>query len=340
MNSKPVIGINGLGRMGFGAVRDARRLGFPIGAINASRTAKEMAYIIKYDSVHGKYSGDVSVIDDHHIAIDGQKIAIFDERDPAKIPWADASVEYVIECTGKFLKTEDASKHLNGGAKKVIISAPAKDDTPMFVYGVNHQNYTSDMKVISNASCTTNCLSPIVKILFENFGIEYAFMNTIHAETSKQEIVDGFNRKDWRIGRDGGRNIIPTTTGAAEAVGKIIPEVNGIITGISERVPVQDGSLVSLCAKLKRDATKQDICNAVKFAIQNGMSEVIEYCEDEIVSSDIIDNFHPCVFDSKFINIVTPTFVNVLAWYDNEMSYIAQMFRMLMYMWKVDNCCI
>ena len=331
---KPVIGISGFGRIGFCAARTAIKEGWEIAAINASRKPSDIARIFTYDSTHGKFDGEVSYNDEEgYVVINGKKILTIDEREPELIEWKKYGVEYVVECTGKFKTLEKAGKHLVGGAQRVIISAPS-DDAPNFVYGVNHEDYdASEMQVVSAASCTTNCVAPIVKVLNDAFGIESGYMLTTHAMTSKQPSLDGFDKKDLRIGRAGPLNIIPTTTGATKAVGKVIPEVQGKLTGLALRVPVVDGSIATLTLNLRRPVTKEELLNYVKReALKPEWSKTIEYTTEKLVSSDIIGNTHSCIFDVDLAEVTTPNCVSVSCWYDNEMSYTAQMFRLMEYM--------
>lgn len=329
------IGINGFGRIGFCTLRLCVELGLPVVAINASRTAEDLAYIFKYDSVHGRFPGEVyGNGDELVIEFNNSRhtIRLSHERDPEKIPWKELGVEYVIECTGKFLTQETASAHLRAGAKKVILSAPAKDDTPMFVMGVNEASYDPEKHhVVSNASCTTNCLAPLAKVIHDNFGIESGLMTTVHAVTSKQQAVDNFYAKDFGIGRTL-FNIIPSTTGAAKAVGKIIPELNGKLTGISMRVPVADVSIVDLTVNLKTSTTYDEICRVIKETSEGYMFGIVDYIDKPLVSSDFIGNVIPCNFDARAGVMITPTFVKLCAWYDNEMSYTYQMLHLYQYM--------
>jgi len=329
---KPVIGISGFGRIGFCALRTAIEEDWEIAAINASRKPSDIARLFTFDSTHGKFNGEVSYNDEEgYIIINGKEILMLDERKPELIMWKNYGVEYVVECTGKFKTLAEAGKHLVGGAQRVIISAPS-DDAPNFVYGVNHEKYTTDMQIVSAASCTTNCLAPIVKVLNDAFGIRSGYMLTTHAVTSKQPPVDSFNAKDHRIARSSS-NIIPTSTGATKAVGKVVPEVYGKLTGLALRVPVSDGSIATLTVNLKKSVTKRKLLNEVKRAsLTPELCETIEYSTEELVSSDIIGNTHSCVFDAALTEVTTPNCATVSCWYDNEMSYTAQMFRLMKYM--------
>ena len=331
----PKIGINGFGRIGFCVLRLCIKLNLPIVAVNASRSAEEIAYLFKYDTVHGFFDGTVEWADDEIIINDYTHIRLTHERDPEKIPWKDLGVEYVVECTGKFLTQETASAHLRAGAKKVILSAPPKDDTPMFVMGVNDEVYDPKMDIVSNASCTTNCLAPLAMIINDAFGIEYGLMTTIHAMTSKQNTVDGYNAKDPRIAR-AGSNIIPSTTGAAKSVGKVIPELDGKLTGISMRVPVMDASVVDLSVILTHGTTYEDVCKAVKEASEGYMKDIVGYCDGPVVSSDFIGNLCTCNFDAGAGLAISPKFMKLVAWYDNEMAYVFQLIRLIRYMGYLD----
>ena len=331
LNSNPRIGINGFGRIGFCALRLCVKKGIPVVAINASRTAGELAHLFKYDTTHGTFDGTVEYQGDDELFINGSLIKITHERDPKAIPWKELEVEYVIECTGAFLTKEKAKAHLIAGAKKVILSAPPKDDTPMFVMGVNEEKYSPDMDIVSNASCTTNCLAPLARIIEDNFGIESGLMTTVHAMTSKQNTVDGFNAKDRRIAR-AGSNIIPSTTGAAKAVGKVIPELQGKLTGISMRVPVIDGSVVDLSAILKTPTDYSSICEVIREASQTSMKGIVSYVTEPLVSCDFIGATCTCNFDAEAGLAITPTFVKLIAWYDNEMGYTNQLINLVRYM--------
>jgi len=331
------IGINGFGRIGRLALREALDMpGFEVVHINdLVEETDYLAYLCKYDTVHGTLKADVQA-GDGFLLIDGKKITVSCCRNPAEIPWGEAGVEYVLECTGVFTSTEQALAHIDGGAKKVVISAPARDDTPTFVMGVNHKKYTTDMKVISNASCTTNCLAPITKVLHDNWGVEEGLMTTIHAVTATQLTVDGISKKDWRGGRGGFSNIIPSSTGAARAVGLVIPELNGKLTGMSMRVPVANGSVVDLTARLSKPATYDEICAAMKSASQGELKGTLGYTEELIVSSDVIGCSMPSLFDAKAGIMLSPTFVKVISWYDNEWGFTSAMLRMLEYMSSID----
>ena len=331
-------GINGFGRIGRLAFRAAMlHDDVEIVGINAPDKSPELiAYTLKYDTVHGRYAGEVSYTDSA-IIVDGKKIPLLDKRNPAELPWGELGAEYVLECTGKFLTKESVQPHMDAGAKIVILSGPSKDDTPMFVMGVNNDKYTPDIKVLSNASCTTNCLAPIAKVLNDKWGIVEGLMTTIHACTATQVTVDGFGKKDWRNGRASFDNIIPASTGAAKAVGKVIPELNGKLTGISMRVPTLDVSVVDLTAKLAKPATYEDICKAMKEASEGELKGVLGYTDEDVVSSDFLGDARTSIFDKKAGLSLTDTFVKVVSWYDNECGYANKMVELIAYMYSVDN---
>ena len=315
------VGINGFGRIGRLAFRSAiGRPNVQIVAINDLLDVDYLAYMLKYDSVHGKFDGDVEV-KDGKLVVNGNAIRITAERDPANLKWNEVGAEYVIESTGFFLTEETAGKHLEAGAKKVVLSAPSKDDTPMFVMGVNNTELKADQKIFSNASCTTNCLSPIAKVLNDNWGISEGLMTTVHAATATQKTVDGPSVKDWRGGRGASQNIIPSSTGAAKAVGKVIPALNGLLTGMAFRVPTADVSVVDLTVNLKTPATYAEICAEMKRASENEMAGVLGYTEDDVVSQDFIGETQTSVFDSKAGLSLTDKFAKVVSWYDNEIGY-------------------
>ncbi len=331
------IGINGFGRIGrlvFRASLDHPNV--EVVGINDLITPDYMEYMLKYDTIHGRFEGTVEHTD-HSIIVNGKEIAVFCEKDPANLPWGKVGAEYVVESTGIFLTKEKASAHLKGGAKKVVMSAPSKDDTPMFVMGVNNKTYTKDMDYVSNASCTTNCLAPIAKVLNDKFGIKEGLMTTVHSTTATQKTVDGVSSKDWRGGRAAAGNIIPSTTGAAKAVGKVIPSLNGKLTGISMRVPTLDVSVVDLTANLEKPATKADICAAMKEAAEGELKGVLGYTEDAVVSSDFIHDPHTSIFDANAGVYLTDTFVKVVAWYDNEWGYSNKVVDLIEYMYTVDH---
>ena len=335
------VGINGFGRIGRVALRIMVERGsssYQICGINLRNADLDyMVYQVKYDSVFRTFRDTVEH-DDRHLIINGKKIRVYSENDAANIPWDDCGAEYIIESTGVFNTVEKASAHLQNGAKKVIISAPSKDDImPTFVMGVNHTNYTPDMNVVSNASCTTNCLAPMTKVINDTFGIEQALMSTIHAATAKQKAVDSRAGRDWRTGRSVMGNIIPSTTGAAKAVGKVIPDLSGKLTGMSLRVPTLDVSVVDLTAELETPATYDQICAAMKAAAQGPMQGILDYTDDAVVSSDFLGDRHIAIFDAKAGISLNDHFVKVVAWYDNEIGYSAKTVDLLEYMYQVDH---
>ena len=315
------VGINGFGRIGNLAFQAAlKKEEVEVVAINDPFVeADYMAYMVKYDTVHGKFDGEVSG-KDGVLVVNGKEIKVYNEMDPKNIPWGELGVEYVLECSGVFTTLEKAQAHIDAGAKKVIISAPSKD-APMFVMGVNNDKYTPDMNIVSNASCTTNCLAPLAKVINDNFGIKDGLMTTVHSTTATQKTVDGASKKDWRGGRAAAANIIPSSTGAAKSVGKVIPELNGKLTGMAFRVPTVDVSVVDLTCNLEKPATMEEICAAVKKASENEMKGIIEYVTDPVVSSDFIHDAHTSIFDSTAGIQLTDTFVKLVAWYDNEWGY-------------------
>ncbi len=315
------LAINGFGRIGRLACRvAAARKDITIVAINDLMDADYMAYLLKYDSTHSQFDGIVSV-ENGQLIINGQAVRITSERDPANLKWNEVGADVVLECTGLFLTQESASAHLKAGTKKVVLSAPAKDDTPTFVMGVNHHLLTKDQHIISNASCTTNCLAPITKVLNDTFGIEEGLMSTVHAVTATQKTVDGPSQKDWRGGRGGFQNIIPSSTGAAKAVTLVIPELKGKLTGMSFRVPVADVSVVDLTVRLKTPASYEAICVAMKNASENELKGILGYTDEEVVSSDFIGNPCTSIFDAQAGIALNDQFVKVVSWYDNEWGY-------------------
>ena len=335
------VGINGFGRIGRVALRIMVERGcssYQICGINLRNADLDyMVYQVKYDSVFRTFQGTVER-DDRHLIINGKKIRVYSENDAANIPWDDCGAEYIIESTGAYCTTEKASAHFQHGARKVIISAPAKDEiTPTFVMGVNHTNYTPDMNVVSNASCTTNCLAPMTKVINDTFGIEQALMSTIHAATAKQKAVDSRGGSDWRTGRSILNNIIPSSTGAAKAVGRVIPELYGKMTGMSFRVPTADVSVVDLTAHLKVKTTYADICYAIRHASETYMKGIIGYTADQVVSTDLIGNSCPCIFDETAGIMLDNDFVKLIAWYDNEWGYSNMVVRLLEHMVAVDE---
>src|SRR5688572_6738743 len=315
------VGINGFGRIGRLAFRAAvNRKDIEIVGINDIVDPDYMAYMLKYDSTHGKFDGTVEV-KDKNLIVNGKTIRVTAEKDPANLKWSDVGAEIIIESTGLFLTQADAQKHITAGAKKVVMSAPAKDDTPTFVMGVNHKKLTKEHTIVSNASCTTNCLAPLAKVLNDKFGIVEGLMSTVHAVTATQKTVDGPSAKDWRGGRGGFSNIIPSSTGAAKAVALVIPELKGKLTGMSFRVPVADVSVVDLTVKLDKSATYEDIKKAMKDASEGELKGIMGYTEDEVVSSDFIGDARTCIFDAKAGIALNDKFVKVVAWYDNEWGY-------------------
>ena len=332
------VGINGFGRIG----RLVLRLGMErpdiefVGINSHSQTPDYMAYLLKYDSVHGRYQGEVSW-DGDDLIVNGRRIRVFHCEEPHEIPWSSVGAEYIIESTGKFTTAEKMKGHLAGGAKKVLLTAPSKDDTPMFVMGVNNTSYDKSMDFVSNASCTTNCLAPVAKVLHDTFGIKEGLMTTVHSITGSQKTVDGTSKKDWRGGRAASGNIIPSTTGAAKAVGKVIPDLSGKLTGMSLRVPTLDVSVVDLTAELETPATYDQICAAMKAAAQGPMQGILDYTDDDVVSSDFLGDRHIAIFDAKAGISLNDHFVKVVAWYDNEIGYSAKTVDLLEYMYQVDH---
>jgi glyceraldehyde 3-phosphate dehydrogenase len=319
--TKVKIGINGFGRIGRLVFRAAiDRPNVEIVGINDLIDVDYMAYMLKYDSTHGRFKGEVSV-KDGQLMVNGKAIRVTAEKDPANLKWNEIGADYVVESTGLFLDQASAGKHLVAGAKKVIMSAPAKDDTPTFVMGVNQSSYDTSMNIISNASCTTNCLAPIAKVVHDNFGILEGLMTTVHAATATQKTVDGPSAKDWRGGRGAYQNIIPSSTGAAKAVGLVIPELKGKLTGMSFRVPTPDVSVVDLTVRLKNPASYEDIKKAMKTASETTMKGVLGYTEDEVVSTDFLGDARTSIFDAKAGIQLSETFVKLVSWYDNEWGY-------------------
>jgi glyceraldehyde 3-phosphate dehydrogenase len=323
------VGINGFGRIGRMVFRAAAKH-FPdieIVGINDLLEPAYLAYMLKYDSVHGRFAGDISV-EGNTLIVNGRKIRLTAVKDPAELKWTEVGAEVVVESTGLFLTKETAEKHLAAGASKVILSAPSKDDTPMFVYGVNHTKYAGEA-IISNASCTTNCLAPVAKVLHDTWGIKRGLMTTVHAATATQKTVDGPSNKDWRGGRGILENIIPSSTGAAKAVGKVIPELNKKLTGMSFRVPTSDVSVVDLTVELSREATYEQICAAMKAASEGPMKGVLGYTTDKVVATDFRGESCTSVFDADAGIALDGTFVKVIAWYDNEWGYSCKVLEMV-----------
>ena len=336
MNTK--IGINGFGRIGRLVFRAAlnRDDVEVVGLNDPFMNPEYMAYMLKYDSVHGKFPGEVSS-EDGALVVNGKKYPVFTAMEVKDIPWASVGAEYICECTGKHLTKELCQGHIDAGAKHVIMGAPSKDDTPMFVMGVNNTKYTSDMTFVSNASCTTNCLAPIAKVLNDNFGIVEGLMTTVHSVTPTQKLLDGASLKDWRGGRAATGNIIPSSTGAAKAVGKVIPELNGKLTGMSMRVPTPDVSVVDLTCRLEKSATYDEIKAAMKAASESDRFKgIIDYTEDKVVSSDFYHDPHTCIFDADAGIALNDHFVKLVAWYDNEWGYSNKLVNLCEHMAEVD----
>ncbi|MFV0517629.1 MAG: type I glyceraldehyde-3-phosphate dehydrogenase [Aminipila sp.] len=333
------VGISGFGRIGRIVIRAAMDFeDIEICGINVRNADLEyMVYMLKYDTIFGRFPKSLDVYE-KGLVINGKKIPVYSESDAENIPWKECGAEYIVEATGAYVTTESSMKHIKAGAKKVVISAPAKDkETPTYVMGVNHENYNKDVHVVSNASCTTNCLAPLVKVLEDNWGIEQGLMSTIHAATAKQKVVDARSMKDWRTGRSSFGNIIPSSTGAAKAVGLVIPTVQGKLTGISYRVPVADVSVIDLNVQLKNPATYEDICNKIKIASEGPMKDVIEYVDDEVVSSDFIGDHHTSIFDAREGIMLNEKFVKLIAFYDNEYGYSSKILMLIQHMYKVDR---
>ena len=316
------VGINGFGRIGrfvFRASIYRPELGIQVVGINDLLPPDYMAYMLKFDTMHGQFQGKVEV-KDGHLVVNGNTIRVTAERDPANLKWGDIGVDYVVESTGFFLTDELARKHIQAGARRVVMSAPSKDSTPMFVMGVNNDTYAGQ-DIVSNASCTTNCLAPLAKVINDEFGLEQGLMTTVHSTTATQRTVDGPSLKDWRGGRGAAGNIIPSSTGAAKAVGKVIPELNGKLTGMSIRVPTLDVSVVDLTCTLKKGASYEDICAAIKAAVAGPMKGIMDYTDEAVVSSDFLGNTHTSIFDEKAGIALTDKFVKLVSWYDNEIGY-------------------
>tara|TARA_Y100001972_G_C7666283_1_gene336987 strand:+ start:6518 stop:7525 length:1008 start_codon:yes stop_codon:yes gene_type:complete len=330
--SKIKIGINGFGRIGRLVFRVAvNKPNIEIVGINDLLDVDYIAYMLKYDSTHGKFDGTVEV-KDGKLVVNGSAIRVTSERNPADLKWGDVGADYVVESTGLFLTKEKAEGHIQAGAKKVIMSAPSKDDTPMFVMGVNHKSYTSDLQFVSNASCTTNCLAPIAKVLNDSFGIESGLMTTVHAATATQKTVDGPSMKDWRGGRGAYQNIIPSSTGAAKAVGKVIPELNGKLTGMSFRVPTPDVSVVDLTVNLKKATTYDEVKKVMKAASEGELKGILGYTEEDVVSNDFLGDSRTSIFDAGAGIQLNDTFLKVVSWYDNEWGYSTKVVELVEYM--------
>ena len=335
--NKVKIGINGFGRIGRLVFRAAqKRDDVQIVGINDLIDVEYMAYMLKYDSVHGQFDGTID-IKDGNLVVNGNVIRVTAEKNPADLKWSAVGAEYVVESTGLFLSKDKAQGHIDAGAKYVVMSAPSKDDTPMFVCGVNHNSYVKGTQFVSNASCTTNCLAPIAKILNDKFGIVDGLMTTVHATTATQKTVDGPSVKDWRGGRAASGNIIPSSTGAAKAVGKVIPELNGKLTGMSFRIPTLDVSVVDLTVNLAKPATYDQIKAAMKSASENELKGILGYTEDDVVSSDFIGDARTSIFDAKAGIALTDKFVKVVSWYDNEWGYSNKVVELILHMKKVNG---
>jgi glyceraldehyde 3-phosphate dehydrogenase len=330
------IGINGFGRIGRIVLRAALAKGVKVVAINDPFIPLDyMVYMFKYDSTHGRFNGDVHH-ENGHLVVNGQNIQVFTEMNPTQIPWGKAGAEYVVEATGVFTTIDKCQAHIQGGAKRVIITAPSAD-APMYVCGVNHLTFSPEHKVISNASCTTNCLAPLAKVVNDKFGIVEGLMTTVHSYTATQKTVDGPSNKDWRGGRTAATNIIPSSTGAAKAVGKVIPELNGKLTGMAFRVPTADVSVVDLTVRLAKPATYEQIKDAIKQASQNELKGILAYTEDEVVSSDFIGDSHSSIFDAKAGISLNDNFVKLVSWYDNEFGYSCRVVDLIQHVHSVDH---
>lgn len=329
--SKIKVGINGFGRIGglvFSAMSERENI--EVVGINDLIDAEYMAYMLKYDSVHGRFPGEVRV-EGNDLIVNGNRIRVTSERDPNNLKWNEIGADYIVESTGLFLTKDTAQAHLNAGAKKVLLSAPSKDDAPMYVMGVNNKELKATDTIFSNASCTTNCLAPLAKVLHDNFGIEEGLMTTVHATTATQRTVDGPSHKDWRGGRSALLNIIPSSTGAAKAVGKVIPSLNGKLTGMSFRVPTADVSVVDLTAKLEKPTSYDEIAQAMKTASEGELKGILGYTEDQVVSQDFIGDKHTSTFDKGAGIMLSPKFVKVVSWYDNEAGFSNKLTDLLVY---------
>lgn len=331
------VGINGFGRIGRFVFRAAqKRSDIEIVGINDLLDAEYMAYMLKYDTMHGRFDGTVEV-KDGHLVVNGKTIRVTAEKNPADLKWSEIGAEYVVESTGLFLSKDKAQGHIDAGAKYVVMSAPSKDDTPMFVCGVNTDKYVKGTQFVSNASCTTNCLAPLAKVLHDNFGITDGLMTTVHATTATQKTVDGPSAKDWRGGRAAAGNIIPSSTGAAKAVGKVIPELNGKLTGMSFRVPTLDVSVVDLTVNLAKPATYAEICEAIKKASEGELKGILGYTDEDVVSSDFLGDTRTSIFDAKAGIALTDKFVKLVSWYDNEIGYSNKVLDLVAHMAKVNG---
>lgn len=333
------IGINGFGRIGRFVFRaSTKRNDIVVVGINDLLPVDYLAYMLKYDTMHGQFDGEVSYdLDKSTITVNGNTIRCTQERDPKQLKWNEIDAEYIVESTGLFLEAEKAQAHIEAGAKYVVMSAPSKDATPMFVVGVNEDQYKKGTQIVSNASCTTNCLAPLAKIINDNFGIKDGLMTTVHATTATQKTVDGPSLKDWRGGRAAAGNIIPSSTGAAKAVGKVIPSLNGKLTGMSFRVPTLDVSVVDLTVNLKKPATYEEICAVIKKASETNLKGIMAYTEDAVVSSDFLGDTHSSIFDKEAGIALTDTFVKLVSWYDNEIGYSNRVLDLIAAMKKVNG---
>lgn len=328
------VGINGFGRIGRLVLRACLESGVTVSAVNDPFIDLDyMVYMFKYDSTHGRFKGTVGT-EGGKLVVNGQPLDVYNERDPSNIPWAKSGADFVVESTGVFTKKDAASAHLKGGAKKVVISAPSPD-APMFVMGVNHKSYTKDQDIVSNASCTTNCLAPLAKVINDKFTIVEGLMTTVHAYTATQKTVDGPSNKDWRGGRTASQNIIPSSTGAAKAVGKVIPELNGKLTGMAFRVPVPDVSVVDLTVRIEKGATYEQIKDAIKDAAEGDLKGIMAYTEDLVVSTDFIGDKHSSIFDAKAGIALNSNFVKLVSWYDNECGYSQRVVDLIKHMASV-----
>jgi glyceraldehyde 3-phosphate dehydrogenase len=333
------VGINGFGRIGrlvFRAATEHPEIYDVVGINDPFMDLDYMVYMVKYDSIHGKFNGEVYV-EDGKLVVNGKKIEVYTEKEPNLIPWGACGADYVVESTGVFTEQSKAALHILGGAKKVVISAPAKDkETPTFVCGVNLEKYTKDMTVVSNASCTTNCLAPLAKVVNDNFGIVEGLMTTVHSTTATQKTVDGPSKKDWRGGRAASNNIIPSSTGAAKAVGLVIPELNGKLTGMAFRVPTLDVSVVDLTVRLAKETTYEEICAKMKEMSETSLKGILGYCDEEVVSTDFIHDPRTSIFDAKAGIMLSPTFAKLVSWYDNEWGYSNKVLELIKHMSEVD----
>ncbi|MDD7557402.1 MAG: type I glyceraldehyde-3-phosphate dehydrogenase [Porphyromonas somerae] len=333
------IGINGFGRIGRFVFRaSTKRNDLVVVGINDLLSVDYLAYMLKYDTMHGQFDGEISYdLDKSTLTVNGNTIRCTQERDPRDLKWNEIGAEYIVESTGLFLTSEKAQAHLEAGAKYVVMSAPSKDATPMYVVGVNEDKYEKGTKIVSNASCTTNCLAPLAKVIHDHFGIKDGLMTTVHSATATQKTVDGPSMKDWRGGRAAGGNIIPSTTGAAKAVGKVIPDLNGKLTGMSFRVPTLDVSVVDLTVNLEKPASYEEICAVIKKASENELKGVLGYTEDAVVSSDFLGDTRSSIFDKEAGIALTDSFVKLVSWYDNEIGYSNRVLDLIATMHKVNG---